>query len=71
MKIQIVLFTDFGHFYGEIVEVSEYQYQNIISLSKSYYETGFEMNTEDGGFVIIPPDMTKRSVFKINKISDV
>jgi hypothetical protein len=39
-------------------------------MSKNFYETGFEMSTEDDGFIIIPPEIVKKSILKI-KIKDV
>lgn len=68
MKIQCILITDFGTFKGEIIEVKEEQYQNIINLSKNYYESGFEMVLEDGGFSIFTPEVIKKSILKIEKI---
>lgn len=68
MKIQLVLITDYGSFFGEIFEVNDEQYQNIINFSKNYYESGFEMNLEDGGFVIFSPEMIKKSILKIDKV---
>jgi hypothetical protein len=69
MKIQVVIITEFGSFNGEILEVSEEQYDNIIEFSKQYYLTGFEMNLEnDGGFIIFTPEIIKKSVLKINKL---
>jgi hypothetical protein len=70
IKIQLTLHCEYGVYYGELLEVSYEQYRNIVELSKNYYETGFEMNTEDGGFVIIPPDVVKKSVLKINLIKE-
>ena len=67
MKIQLILITEFGQFFGEIFEVDEEQYQNIINFSKNYYETGFEMSLEDGGFAIFSPEMIKKSILKIEK----
>ena len=69
MKIQLVLYTDFGQFTGEIFEVNEEQYQNIVNLSKNYYETGFEMTLQDGGFAIFSPEMIKKSILKIDRIN--
>ena len=69
MKIQLVLYTDFGQFTGEIFEVIEEQYQNIVNLSKNYYETGFEMTLQDGGFAIFSPEMIKKSILKIDRIN--
>lgn len=69
MKIQLILFTEFGQFYGEILEVDEEQYQNIINFSKNFYEAGFEMNLEDGGYAIISPEMIKKSILKIEKVN--
>ena len=68
MKIQLVLITEYGTFFGEIFEFSEEQYDNIVNFSKNYYETGFEMNLEDGGFAIFSPEMVKKSILKIDKI---
>lgn len=68
MKIQLVLITEFGLFLGEILEVNDEQYNNIVNFSKNYYETGFEMNLEDGGFAIFSPEMIKKSILKIDKI---
>jgi hypothetical protein len=68
MKIQLVLITEYGTFFGEIFEVSEDQYDNIVNFSKNYYETGFEMNLEDGGFAIFSPEMIKKSILKIDKV---
>lgn len=68
MKIQLVLITEYGQFFGEIFEVNEEQYNNIVNFSKNYYETGFEMNLEDGGFAIFSPEMIRKSILKIDKI---
>jgi len=68
MKIQLVLITEYGQFFGEIFEVNEEQYDNIVNFSKNYYETGFEMNLEDGGFAIFSPEMVKKSILKIDKV---
>jgi len=68
MKIQLVLITEYGQFFGEIFEVNEEQYDNIVNFSKNYYETGFEMNLEDGGFAIFSPEMIKKSILKIDKV---
>ena len=70
IKVQITILGEFGNFYGEVLEVSVDQYRNIIDLSKNYYETGFEMNLESGGFVILPPDIVKKSVLQINIIKE-
>lgn len=68
MKIQLVLVTEFGEYNGEILDVSEEQFNNIINFSKDYYNTGFEMNLEDGGFIIFTPEIIKKSILKINKL---
>lgn len=71
MEIQIQITTRYGTYLGEILKVTSEQYGAIIEMSKSFYETGFEMSTEDGGFVIIPPDIVKDSILKINLINNV
>lgn len=71
MEIQIQITTKYGTFLGEVIKVTSDQYNVIIEMSKNFYETGFEMNTEDGGFIIIPPDIVKDSILKINLINNV
>jgi hypothetical protein len=65
MKIQIILLNDQGEFYGEVLDVNQEQYKNIITMSKNFYETGFEMSDEEGGFLIFPPEIVKKSILKI------
>jgi len=66
MKIQIQIINEYGVFSGEVLSVTDIQYSNIVDMSKNFHESGFEMTTEDGGFIIIPPDLVKRSILKIN-----
>ena len=68
MKIQLILITEFGQFYGEVFEVDGEQYQNIINYSKTFYESGFEMNLENDGYAIFSPEMIKKSILKIEKV---
>lgn len=68
MKIQIQIINDLGSFSGEILEMSQEQYIQTQELSKNFYDSGFEMDLEDGGFIIFPPDIIKKSILKINKI---
>lgn len=69
MKIQIQIINELGTFNGEILEMSEEQYISTQEFSKNFYSLGFEMDLEDGGFIIFPPDIIKKSILKINKIS--
>ena len=68
MKIQLILITEFGQFYGEVFEVDGEQYQNIINYPKTFYESGFEMNLENDGYAIFSPEMIKKSILKIEKV---
>jgi hypothetical protein len=64
--IRVEVFVENNIFYGQNLTVTEDQYQNIIEMSKDFYKTGFEMTTEDGGFIIIPPELTKKTILKIS-----
>jgi len=68
--IRVEVYVENNIFYGQSLYVSEEQYQNIIDMSKDFYKTGFEMTTEDGGFIIIPPDLTKKSILKISIVEE-
>jgi hypothetical protein len=67
-KIQISIINDLGTFRGEVMEVTDDQYVQIKKLSKDYYTNGFEMTTESGGFMIIPPEIIKKSLLTIEII---
>jgi hypothetical protein len=64
MQIRFELTTPYGIIYSEIMDVNDEQLVTIRDKSKNFYETGFEMYTDDG-FVIIPPEVTRTSVLKI------
>lgn len=70
MRIQISLKNEFGEFRGDIMDLTEDQHRKIIELSKTFYETGFEMDSEDGGFIIFPPEIVKRSILKVNILKE-
>ena len=65
--VQIVIKSEYGEFRGEKVTVNQEQYDNIASLSKNFYMGGFEMTLEDGTFVVLPPDVIRKSILLIEK----
>lgn len=67
IEIQYILINDYGEFKGELMIINEEQYEKIIELSRKFYESGFELNCEDGSFVIFPHEIVKKSILKINK----
>lgn len=67
MKIQLVIITELGEFKGSPFDVTEDQYDILKQKTSSYYEEGgFEMISESGNWIIISPDIVKKSVLKIN-----
>lgn len=69
MKIQIKIITEIGTFLGLPIDVDEGQYEDIRKMSSDYYDQGgFEMMTEDGGFIIVSPKIIERSSMKIDII---
>ena len=73
-EIQLVLVNSFGEFFGKKAIVTNEQYNNIVLISKSFYNGGgFELTCEDETFLIFPPEIVKKSILKINKnkIKDV
>ena len=68
--IQIELITTFGTFKGEIRSIEVSRLEDLKQLSKKYFETGLELDLEDGSFAIFSPEVIKNLIFKIN-IKDV
>jgi len=67
LSVQIVIKNEYGEFRGEKVTTNLEQYSNILTLSKTFYSGGFEMTMEDGTFIVIPPDVIKKSILLIEK----
>lgn len=67
MIVQMVVKNDLGEFKSEKMEVTSEQYLGIVEVSKKFYaeESGFEMWIDDG-FLVIPPEINKRSILIIN-----
>lgn len=70
MKIQISIQNEFGEFLGEVLEITEEQYENVKNLSKSFYESGFELTDKDGNFIVFSPEIVKKSILKISIINE-
>jgi hypothetical protein len=68
MKIQISIKTEYGQLDGEILEVDQERYEKIKEVSTGFFLTGFEMNLVDGSFVVIPPEIVRKSILLINKL---
>ena len=71
MRVQLEIINEFGVFEGEVMNLTKEQYITIKEMSKNFYETGFEMSTEDNGFIIIPPEIVRKSILKIKIKEDV
>jgi hypothetical protein len=66
MVIKIKIKNKFGEFTSNPMDISDEDYINIVELSKDFYHSGYEMETEEG-FVVIPPDLIKESILIIEK----
>lgn len=67
IELQYIVINGYGEFKGETMIVNEEQYANIIQLSKTFYNSGFELNCEDGSFIVFPPEVVRGSILKINR----
>jgi hypothetical protein len=68
MKIQISIRTEFGQYDGEILEVDQERYEKIKDASTGFFLNGFEMNLADGSFIVIPPEIIRKSILLIYKL---
>mgnify|MGYP007013249057 FL=1 len=68
MDIQMVIKNDFGTYRSEVLSLQKEEYETLLEASKSFYNNGFEMNT-DSGFIVLPPEVTKKSILIIEIIN--
>ena len=64
MVIVFKLITELGEFVSEEMNVTTEQYLNLIELSKSFYNGGYDMWLPDG-FLVASSEVIKRSILKI------
>jgi hypothetical protein len=64
MNIHIIIINKFGEFKSRPIEVNEEEYEKIIELSRTFYISGYEMDTING-FIVIPPDVIRESILLI------
>lgn len=67
-EIQLILTNEFGEFKGVKAMLPRFHCDNIIKMSKNFYNNGgFELTCEDGSHLIFAPEIVQRSILRINK----
>jgi hypothetical protein len=64
MIIVFKLITELGEFVSEEMSVTKEQYLNLVDLSKTFYNGGYDMWLPDG-FIVASSEVIKRSILKI------
>lgn len=67
MKIVFKLITEIGVFISEEMTVTSEQYSNLVELSKTFYNGGYDMWLPNG-FLVAPPEVVKKSILTIEII---
>jgi hypothetical protein len=68
VKIRTKIKTEFGDFESGILEVTDDQYNSLKNISKEYYNSGFELTTQSGDFMVFSPEVVKKSIFIIERL---
>ena len=67
-EIQIVITTKYGEFRGNKAIMDDEKYSGLLGIAKNFYLSGgFELTLEDGGFIVVPPDVIQDSILKVEK----
>ena len=72
-EIQVVILTTYGEFYGKKAVMNDEKYIALCEIAKNFYTSGgFELTLDDGGFIVVPPDVVQKSILRIvkNKIEN-
>lgn len=65
-EVQVTIKNDFGEFKGRKATMDKDQLEKILESSKSFYKSsGFELTCEDGSFVVLAPDVVKKSILVV------
>lgn len=70
--IQVLFICEWGDFLGKKSKMTEENYIKLIEISRDFYKSeGFELSCEDGSFLVVPPDIVKKSILVIKKVKDI
>jgi len=67
MEIVFKLKNDLGECVSETMKVSETQYKELIEISKGFYGGSYEMYLPNG-FMVVPPEILKKSILIIEVV---
>lgn len=71
IDIQIYIKNIYGEFIGEKLSLDEDGLKLLTQKSSKFFnDDGFEMWTEDGCFMVFPPEIIKQSILIIKKSKD-
>lgn len=66
----MIIKNELGEFHSERMIVTEKQYTDMVEISKNFYtQEGFDMWLQDG-FMVVPPDIVKKSILLLKIIED-
>jgi hypothetical protein len=67
-EIQIVIINSLGEFRARKLQVTDNELSEITKVAQKFYTAGgFELNLEDGSFIVFSPGIIQNSILKINK----
>ena len=66
-EIQIVIINSLGEFRARKLQVTDNELSEITKVAQKFYTAGgFELNLEDGSFIVFSPGIIQNSILKIN-----
>jgi hypothetical protein len=71
-NVSIVIQNECGIFEGRVSKLNKPSLNQLKKASSGFYKGEFELDCSDGSYIVIPPDLIKKSILKIvyEKIED-
>jgi hypothetical protein len=67
-EVKLILKNKYGEFIGKSSFLEEEALNQIINMSKTFYEKGgFELTCEDESYIVFAPEIVKESILIIKK----
>ena len=64
-NVSMIVENEFGIFKGKVNKLNYNGLQHIKEISKQFYTGSFDLDCEDGSYLVIPPEVVKRSILRI------
>jgi len=67
-KVYIEIQCEFGTFKTNVIQIDDKDYSDFILKVNEYHKGTFSSITDDGSYIVIPPEVLKNSILIVREL---